>query len=219
VNDSSVIKDAITLSEVIGKDVRLRRSSSNPNRWIGLCPFHNEKNPSFCVDDSWGRYRCFSCLAKGDVLQYLQDIYGLDFKEAVSRAKAIAGIVDEYLTPAQRKYQEWKMKAVAQEKNNFRNWRTELRQNLILYTSLEWEIYRKARRQMMDTWTEELEQQAELAFSEAVRKEAALDEFESMTDEELMGFYRSRKSWEGVANPSWFLSGRRLEIVKKAKGA
>jgi hypothetical protein len=216
--DSSVIKEAVTLSEVIGQYVQLRQSGGNQSRFIGLCPFHNERNPSFCVDDSWGRYKCFSCSAKGDLIQFIQDYNGLDFKEAIKQAKVLAGIQDDFMTPSQKKLHEAKMKDAARERAAFRKWRDGLRANLICYTSLEWEIHRKARRQLMDTWTQELEEQSELAYSEAFRKEQALEQLESMTDNELMGYFRTQRTWEGVMNPPWFLSGRRLEMVKKARG-
>lgn len=216
--DSSIIKDAVTLSEVIGQHVTLRRSGGSRERFIGLCPFHNEKNPSFCVDDSWGRYKCFSCGAKGDLIQFIQDYSGLDFKEAIKEAKLLAGIQDDFMTPDQRKRHEAKMREAAKEKAAFRKWKDTLRTNLICYTSLEWEIHRKARRQLLDTWTQELEDQAETALIEAERKERALDQLESMTDNELLGYFRTQRTWEGVMNPPWFLSGKRLEMVKKARG-
>lgn len=216
--DSSVIKESITLSEIIGQDVQLRRSSGNPNRFLGKCPFHDDKTPSFCVDDQWGRYKCFACGKAGDCVQYLIETQGIDFKEALKQAKALAGIEDEYLTPAQKKAHEAKLKEAATEKGRFRKWKEELRRNLICYTSLEWEIYRKCRRQLMDIYTEELEDQSEEALYEAERKEKALERLESMPDNELMGYYRTRKAWEGISNPAWFLSGKRLEMVK-AKGA
>lgn len=214
--DPAIIKESLVLSEIIGQSVKLRRSGSS-GRFIGLCPFHSDRNPSFCVDDNWGRYKCFSCGKTGDAIQYLQDSYGLDFKGAIQEAKSIAGIQDEYMTPAERRKHETKVREAAAERAKFRKWKEELRYNLICYTSLEWEMYRKARRQLLDTWTQELEVQAELAFLEADRKERALDQFESCADSELLGYFRTRKIWEGVMNPPWFLSGKRLELVK-AKG-
>lgn len=216
--DSSVIKDAIPISEVIGQHVNLRSSGGNKNRYIGLCPFHQEKNPSFCVDDSWGRYRCFSCGAKGDVIQFIQDYNGLDFKEAFRQAKELAGFQDEFMTAEQKRRHEAAVKEAAKERAAFRKWKENLRANLICYTNLEWEIYRMSRRQMLSTWTQELEDQAEIAFIEADKKERALEQLESMTDQELLGYFRTQKTWDGVMNPPWYLSGKRLEMVKKARG-
>jgi hypothetical protein len=144
---------------------------------------------------------------------------GIDFKEAIKQAKVLAGIEDEFMTADQRRRQEARMRAAAEERGKYRKWRDELRSNLILYTSLEWELHRKAKRQCLETWTEELEEQSELAAQEAIRKEIALDTLESMSDQELMGFYKTRQSWEGLGNPPWFLSGKRLELVKKTKTA
>lgn len=203
----------------MGQYVKLRKSYGNSGRWIGLCPFHQEKNPSFCLDDNLGRFRCFSCGIHGDCIEFLQQINQSDYKEALKGVKAFAGIEDEWLTPAQRKATEQAQKKAVAERKAFRKWKDELVSNLIHYTSLEWEIHRKARRQLLTTWTEELEQQADFARIEAERKEKALDGLELMADHELMGWYKTRKSWEGVANPPFVLSGKRLEMVKKARNA
>ena len=212
-----MIKESVVLSEVVGQYVKLRKSYGNSGRWIGLCPFHQEKNPSFCVDDNIGRFRCFGCGEHGDVIEFFQRFNQSDYKEALKQVKILGGIEDEWLTPGQRKAAEAAQRAAVAERKAFRKWKDELVSNLIHYTSLEWEIHRKARRQLLTTWTEELEQQAELARTEAERKERSLDGLELMSDHELMGWYNTRKSWEGVANPPFVLSGKRLEMVKKAK--
>jgi hypothetical protein len=219
--DPLLIKESVVLSEVIGQYVKLRKSYGNSGRWIGLCPFHQEKNPSFCVDDSIGRFKCFSgsCGEHGDVIEFLQRMHNSDYKAALKEVKLLGGIEDEWLSPGQRKAAEIAQKAALAERKAFRKWKDELVSNLIHYTSLEWEIHHKARRQLLSTWTEELEQQAEFARTEAERKERALDGLELMSDHELMGWYKTRKSWEGAANPPFVLSGKRLEMVKKAKAA
>jgi DNA primase len=54
-------------------------------RWIGLCPFHDERTPSFSVDPSSNLYYCFGCQAGGDVFGFLQEKEGLDFRQSVEQ--------------------------------------------------------------------------------------------------------------------------------------
>ena len=74
-----LIHDKIILSDYIGKKVKLNKKGSD---YIGLCPFHNEKTPSFTVSDSKGFYHCFGCSAHGDAISFTMEINSVDFKEA-----------------------------------------------------------------------------------------------------------------------------------------
>ncbi|HUE60288.1 MAG TPA: DNA primase, partial [Acidimicrobiales bacterium] len=65
-------------------------------RWVGLCPFHAEKSPSFSLNSELGFYYCFGCGAKGDVITFVRDIDHLDFVEAVERLAGRAGIALRY---------------------------------------------------------------------------------------------------------------------------
>ena len=76
------------LSDVIGKRIRLARRG---RRWVGLCPFHKEKTPSFNINDDKGYY-CFGCGAKGDVIAFLMRHDGLHFMDAVRTAAREAGM-------------------------------------------------------------------------------------------------------------------------------
>ena len=79
----------ITLSDIVGKRVKLVRKA---NRFNGLCPFHNEKTPSFYVNDSDGFYHCFGCNANGDAISFLRESEGLEFIEAVKQLSSLAGM-------------------------------------------------------------------------------------------------------------------------------
>jgi len=83
------VKDATDIVAVITEKVGLKRSSS---RWVGLCPFHAEKTPSFYVNPALGVYHCFGCGASGDAIGFLRETQGLTFVEAVERLAARAGI-------------------------------------------------------------------------------------------------------------------------------
>ena len=64
--------------------------------WKGLCPFHNEKTPSFTVNQENGRYYCFGCQATGDSIEFLREIDNLDFVAAVEMLAAQNGIPIRY---------------------------------------------------------------------------------------------------------------------------
>jgi len=75
-------KAAIRLSNIVRDHVVLRR---NGHELVGLCPFHDEKTPSFHVNDQKAVYFCFGCSASGDAITFLRQIEGLSFTEAVAR--------------------------------------------------------------------------------------------------------------------------------------
>ena len=77
------------LVDLIGRSVKLRRAGTN---FVGLCPFHNEKSPSFNVRPSTNTYHCFGCGAGGNAFRFLMEHEGLSFVEAVRRLADAAGI-------------------------------------------------------------------------------------------------------------------------------
>ena len=83
------IRDQTSIVAVIGESVKLRKRGRN---YIGLCPFHQEKTPSFNVDEERGFYHCFGCGASGDVFRFLEQHGGLSFAEAVRRLAERAGV-------------------------------------------------------------------------------------------------------------------------------
>lgn len=74
------VRQAADIVEVVGEHVKLKRSGSG---YIGLCPFHNEKTPSFHVTPRLGIYKCFGCGAGGDVFQFVMQMDGVGFTEAI----------------------------------------------------------------------------------------------------------------------------------------
>ncbi|TNE74548.1 DNA primase [bacterium] len=78
------IKEAADIVEVVSDRVKLKRSG---NGFTGLCPFHNEKTPSFHVSPHLGIYKCFGCGRAGDVFNFVMDTEGVSFPEAM---KALA---------------------------------------------------------------------------------------------------------------------------------
>ena len=80
--------------------MQLRKAGRN---WVGLCPFHAEKTPSFNVREETGRYKCFGCDASGDVFTFVQEIEHVDFVGAVEQLAAKAGIQLTYTTAGHSK--------------------------------------------------------------------------------------------------------------------
>lgn len=72
------------------KGFELKRSGST--RWLALCPFHNEKTPSFSVNETLGNYYCFGCHKSGDLFSYLEEKEGLSFMEALEAECTQLGI-------------------------------------------------------------------------------------------------------------------------------
>ena len=84
------LKSSVDIVTVIGEYVRLRRSGTNS--FTGLCPFHNEKNPSFRVHAVHQFYKCFSCGAGGDVVKFVMEKEGVSFYEALKSLAERYGI-------------------------------------------------------------------------------------------------------------------------------
>lgn len=76
------LKSSIDIVRVIGEYVRLRRVGAT-GRYLGLCPFHQEKTPSFNVNQTRQFYKCFGCGVSGDVLKFVMELDGLTFPETL----------------------------------------------------------------------------------------------------------------------------------------
>ncbi|WP_022729340.1 DNA primase [Fodinicurvata sediminis] len=83
------LRDHLPVSEVVGRRVRLTRRGREHS---GLCPFHNEKTPSFTVNDDKQFYHCFGCGAHGDVIRFVMETEGLEFREAIEKLAPLAGL-------------------------------------------------------------------------------------------------------------------------------
>ncbi|WP_250281180.1 MULTISPECIES: DNA primase [unclassified Frankia] len=92
--DVAAVRDRSPLADIIGDYVQLRPAGSGQLR--GLCPFHDEKTPSFNVRPQVGAYHCFGCGVGGDVIAFVRAIDGLSFPEAVERLARRAGITLTY---------------------------------------------------------------------------------------------------------------------------
>ncbi|MGN6333843.1 MAG: DNA primase [Motilibacteraceae bacterium] len=92
--DVQLVKERADIAEVIGEQVTLRRAGAG--RLKGLCPFHDEKTPSFNVNTSLRLYKCFGCGEGGDVIRFVMETEHLSFAEAVEKLAVRAGVQLRY---------------------------------------------------------------------------------------------------------------------------
>ncbi|MGH8795323.1 MAG: DNA primase, partial [Stackebrandtia sp.] len=95
--DVALVRERVSVADVIGEHVTLR--SAGGGNLKGLCPFHDERTPSFNVTPSRGFWHCFGCGAGGDVITFLTQLEHLSFTEAVERLASKAGVTLHYETP------------------------------------------------------------------------------------------------------------------------
>ncbi len=89
-SDIAAVRDRVRIDEVIGEYVALRSAGAGTQK--GLCPFHDEKTPSFTVRPSHGTFHCFGCAEHGDAIAFVQKIEVIGFVEAVERLADRVGI-------------------------------------------------------------------------------------------------------------------------------
>jgi DNA primase len=83
------LRSRITLSSLIGRTIRVQKAG---REFKACCPFHNEKSPSFTINDEKGFYHCFGCGAHGDAIRWMTDQRGMPFMDAVKELAAEAGL-------------------------------------------------------------------------------------------------------------------------------
>ena len=92
--DIAAVRERSPIDEVVGEYLQLKNAGGGSLK--GLCPFHDEKTPSFNVTPARGLFYCFSCAEGGDAIKFVQKIDGLSFIEAVERLAGRAGIELRY---------------------------------------------------------------------------------------------------------------------------
>jgi DNA primase len=84
------VRDAIDFVELVNARTELRKSGQR--RYTGLCPFHDERTPSFGIDPVEKLYHCFGCGEGGDVFKFVMETEGLDFQSALESLAERAGV-------------------------------------------------------------------------------------------------------------------------------
>lgn len=108
------IRSRSDIVDVISGYIRLQRKGSN---YVGVCPFHNDRNPSMSVNPPRQIYRCFSCGAGGDVFKFVMEYESLTFPEAVKVLADRAGIALPEQDPSGEARQQADVKAQIMEMN------------------------------------------------------------------------------------------------------
>ena len=185
------IKDSVPISSLIGSYVKL--ISSGNMRYKGLCPFHNEKTPSFTVSDDKANYHCFGCGAHGDVISFLQDKENLTFNEAVEKLAIKAAIPlpkENVVTKKEQEKLDYEYEIIA----SFNEFFKEKLQNSIAFTYL-------AKRQL----SEELRQEFELGYAPS---RFEINEFVKKNKYEMKDLLNLGLFRKGEKNNYFFLSER-----------
>jgi DNA primase len=101
--DIAAVRERTDIVKLVSGYLTLKKAGHD--RFVGLCPFHTEKTPSFGVSPSKGLYHCFGCGKGGDAIGFLRDVEHLEFSEAVERLAKDAGVTLRYEgdTPAERR--------------------------------------------------------------------------------------------------------------------
>ncbi len=92
-DDIEKVREGADIVGVISQFVALRKTGNN---WMGLCPFHGEKSPSFSVSAEKGFYYCFGCQKSGDVIAFVEEMEGLDFPGAMEWLATKQGVQLRY---------------------------------------------------------------------------------------------------------------------------
>ncbi|MDA8230165.1 MAG: DNA primase [Magnetospirillum sp.] len=96
------LKSRVSVSSVVTRRTVLTKAG---REFHGLCPFHNEKTPSFTVNDDKGFFHCFGCGAHGGIIDFEMRAYGLSFLDAVERLAAEAGLEVPKASPEEREHE------------------------------------------------------------------------------------------------------------------
>ena len=99
------LRTRISVVDIVGAKVKLTKKG---REYQGLCPFHNEKTPSFTVNESKGFYHCFGCGAHGDILKFEMEANGLPFLDALQKLSHMAGVPMPTLSAKDKEHEQEK---------------------------------------------------------------------------------------------------------------
>ena len=88
-NFTDLLRERLSIYDVVSKYVPLVKKGQN---YWGCCPFHNEKTPSFSVNEEKGFFHCFGCAKHGDIISFVMEYKHMDFKAAITELAEMAGL-------------------------------------------------------------------------------------------------------------------------------
>ena len=115
-DEKDEIRARIDIVDLVGRRVVLKRTGRN---WTGLCPFHDDKRPSFTVSSATGYYRCWSCGEKGDAFTWVMKTQGLEFAEALRLLAHEAGVTLKHTGPTAEPGERARQTAAMEEALSF----------------------------------------------------------------------------------------------------
>ncbi|MEA2475042.1 MAG: primase [Thermoleophilaceae bacterium] len=191
------LKDAVDMVELVGARTDLKRVGS---KWSGLCPFHDERTPSFTVDAEHKLYHCFGCGEGGDAIRFVESTEGLDFRESVEL------LADRYRVELRREQEDPK----AEERRK----RLERLQSLVerataFYERYLWESTEAARAR---------EYLAGRGFDEAILRQFRVGYSPSAWDKLLLGAQRDGFSQEELAAAGLVQRGQQGKVYDRFRG-
>jgi len=164
-NLAEKIKDIDMVSLVVAEGIQVRRAGQS---WVGKCPFHEDKTPSFTIRG--GRFRCFGCGAHGDSIDFIRALKDFSFKDACN----CLGIeTSKPTTPTERK----QIQAKAQERK---------RRRALVETFRVWEA----------VYSTELGRRIRRAYSWIKKYVTGPEDLDGSTGTMLVGIYRHLPQWE-----------------------
>ena len=191
------LKDAVDMVELVGTRTDLKRVGS---KWSGLCPFHDERTPSFTVDGEHKLYHCFGCGEGGDAIRFVENTEGLDYRAAV------AYLADRYRVELKRERED----PLEEERRR----RLDRLQSLVerataFYERYLWESTEAARAR---------EYLAGRGFEEAILREFRIGYSPSAWDRLLLGAQRDGFSQEELAAAGLAQKGSRGGVYDRFRG-
>lgn len=176
----SEVKHSINILEVVSYVVKLRQSGRG---YVGLCPFHPDKSPSFCVNPDLGRWHCFSEGRGGDVIDFVMESYHLSFKDALKYLG-----VEQAASPVKVQAQIEAQKRKAELLRRYREWGNEKLDNIAV-------TLRNVRRLLGEIKTEDdLDRYGDL-FHLLPWLEFENDLLIHGTEKEKFNYYQGELSW------------------------
>jgi len=141
------IRAGVDAVRFIGRYVRLRKVGA---QYVGLCPFHKERTPSFYVHPSKKLYKCHGCGVGGDLFTFVEAIEGVDFGRAKEILANEAGVVLSKWTPDQRREHARQARQAESEARHFLSWRRATIEKLRNQHGAWFSLYHDARRFIRD---------------------------------------------------------------------